>query len=51
MISKQMVASDINLTAVSVGVLIISIPVKLWMWHYNLILAKRISSEILYAAS
>lgn len=43
--------SDINLTAVSVGVLIISIPVKLWMWHYNRILAKRISSEILYAAS
>lgn len=43
--------SDISLTAVSAAALVISIPIKLWMWYYNRALAQKISSELLFAAA
>lgn len=43
--------SEISLTAVSIGALVVSIPIKLWMWYYNRRLAAKISSEILRAAA
>ncbi len=42
---------EIGLTTVSLVILLLSLPIKLWMWHYNRVMGKRIKSSILIAAS
>lgn len=41
----------VEMSAVSVVILIMSILVKLWMWHYNRVMGRRINSELLTAAA
>ena len=43
--------SDIGYNRVALVILSISIPIKLWMWHYNRFMGKRIQSPILLAAA
>lgn len=42
---------EVKLNIVSVVLLVLSVPVKLWMWHYNRVMGKKINSAILMAAS
>ena len=41
----------IGYSTIAIVILSISIPVKLWMWHYNRFMGKRINSPILLAAA
>ncbi len=50
-VTKIFKPDAVELSAVSVGILITSVPVKLWMWHYNRVMGKKINSAILMAAS
>lgn len=43
--------SSIKLNTVSIILLVISVPIKLWMWSANRYMGKRINSSVLYAAS
>lgn len=42
---------EVNLNIISVGLLVLSVPVKLWMWNYNRVMGRKINSAILMAAS
>ena len=44
-------AEEVSMSIVSIIILIISVPVKLWMWHYNTVMGKKIDSAILLAAA
>lgn len=48
---KIFVPKPVALNAVSVVILVLSVPVKLWMWYYNRFMGKKINSSILTAAS
>ena len=43
--------SEVILSIVSVALLVVSIPVKLWLWYANRYMGKKIESEVLLAAS
>lgn len=42
---------EVGYSPIAMVIFSISIPVKLWMWHYNRFMGKRINSQILLAAA
>ena len=50
-ISRLFNPIDVEFAWISVGILVFSILVKFWMWHFNRTLAKRISSTVLAATA
>ena len=50
-VGKILNAEEVSTNIVSIAILGISIPVKLWMWYYNKYMGEKINSAILFAAS
>lgn len=42
---------EVMLSPILTGILAVSVLVKVWMWHYNTVMGKRINSEILKATA
>ncbi len=46
-VSEIFSPSEVSLSIVSVALLVISVPVKLWLWYANRYMGKKIDSEVL----
>lgn len=49
--SKIFTPEPVNFSLVSVGILVLSILIKLWMWRFNRVLGRRINSAVMRAAA